>query len=271
MYRKRIPFFLSLACVLFFINVYIVSFRNTTTTPLFQYDPAESVPLLLMGGLRGIAVDFLWARAIARHDEKKYYELLTINNLIARLQPNFPAIWIFQSWNMAYNISYEWDSPQNKWKWIYAGLEFAKKGAVKNPTSGDLFFELGYMYVHLFNERYFKYADYYRTQLKEKNGEDNYESAIYWFRKSLQNRIEIHNSMSIERTICHTLWCASLCAEKEGNFDKALNYVESSVQEWNMYRTRHPDDRETNVSEFINTLEKKKESLQSLTKKDVWE
>ncbi len=271
MYRKRIPFLLSLACALFFVNVYIVSRHDTTTTPLFQYDPAESVPLLLMGGLRGIAVDFLWARAITRHDEKKYYEFLTINNLIARLQPNFPAVWIFQSWNMAYNISREWDSPQNKWKWIYAGLEFAKKGAVKNPNNGDLFFELGYMYVHLFNEQYFKYADYYRTQLKEKGGEDNYESAIQWFRKSLQHSIEIHNRLSVERTICHTLWHASLCAEKEGNFDKALNYVETALQEWNMYRTHHPEDTKTNVSEFISTLEKKKESLQSLSGKDVWE
>lgn len=271
MYRKRIPFLLSLACALFFVNVYIVSLHDTTTTPLFQYDPAESVPLLLMGGLRGIAVDFLWARAITRHDEKKYYELLTINNLIAKLQPNFPAVWIFQSWNMAYNISREWDSPQYKWKWIYAGLEFAKKGAVKNPNNGDLFFELGYMYVHLFNEQYFKYAGYYRTQLKEKDGEDNYELAIQWFRKSLQHSIEIHNRLSIERTICHTLWYASLCAEKEGNFDKALNYVEAALQEWNMYRTHHPDDTKTNVSEFISTLEKKKETLQSLSGKDVWE
>src|SRR3972149_5341124 len=139
MRRKRIGFLLALICAIFFVNICIHSFRDTQITNVFRYDPTESIPLLLLGGFRGIAVDFLWARAVTRHEEKKYYELLTINNLIAKLQPNFPAVWIFQAWNMAYNIAHEWDSPQNKWKWVSAGLLFARKGALKKPGRGDLF------------------------------------------------------------------------------------------------------------------------------------
>ncbi|MCF6157176.1 MAG: hypothetical protein E3K32_01085 [wastewater metagenome] len=224
------------------------------------------MPLLLLGSFRGIAVDFLWARAIARHEEKKYYELLTINNLISKLQPNFPAVWIFQAWNMAYNIAHDWDAPQNKWKWIRAGLNFAKKGALKNPRSGDLFFELGYMYLHLFDQRFFKFAEYYREQLKKEDKEDNYEASLYWLRKSLSNHLKLYNTLAVERTICHALSRASTCAEKEGNFDKALAYVELAIREWEVYRTNHPEDTLIHVNDFINNLEERKVFLQNVIK-----
>lgn len=272
-HRKRIVFLFIILCGIFFVHAWTVSFRNTPGTDVLRYDPTESVPLLLLGGFRGIAVDFLWARAIARYEEKKYYELLTINNLIAKLQPNFPAVWIFQSWNMAYNIANDWDAPQNKWKWIYTGLNFAKKGAIKNPDNGDLFFELGYMYLHLFDQRFFKYASYYREQLKKDAGEDNYESSLYWLRKSLLHAPKLHNILAIERTVCHALWYAALSAEKEGNFDRALRYTESATKEWETYRASHPEDASAQVSEFISMLEKKRESLQlhRFPKEDAWE
>lgn len=270
MFGKRTLLLFVLLCAIFFVNVCIISFRDISPNKAIHYDPTESIPLLLLGGFRGIAVDFLWARAIARHEEKKYYELLTINNLIAKLQPNFPAVWIFQAWNMAYNIAHEWDAPQNKWKWIYTGLNFAKKGAIKNPKSGDLFFELGYMYLHLFDQRIFKYAPYYREQLKKESGEDNYDASIYWLRKSLVNDPKLHNILAIERTICHALWHAALCAEKEGNFDRALHYTESAIHEWETYRTNHPEDTSTNVTEFISMMEKKRDFLQSLSSGNTW-
>jgi len=73
MQRKRIVLLAALICGIFFVNVYIASFHETSKTAVYRYDPSESVPLLLLGGLGGIAVDFIWARAIAQHEEKKYY------------------------------------------------------------------------------------------------------------------------------------------------------------------------------------------------------
>ncbi|GAB61710.1 MAG: hypothetical protein DWB56_00565 [Candidatus Jettenia sp.] len=266
MRRKRVFLLGILLGAIFLVNMGIVSLQDSSKPGIIHYDLTENIPVLLLGSFRGIAVDFLWARAIARHEEKKYYELLTINNLISKLQPNFPAVWIFQAWNMAYNIAHEWDAPQNKWKWIHAGLDFAKRGAVKNPKSGDLFFELGYMYLHLFDQRFFTYAAYYREQLKKEDGEDNYESSLYWLRRSLLNTPKLYNILAIERTICHALGYASACAEKEGNFDKALQYTESAIREWNTYRINHPEDALTYVDDFINTLEMKRVFLQTLLK-----
>ncbi|MCF6150059.1 MAG: hypothetical protein E3K37_15525 [Candidatus Kuenenia sp.] len=165
---------------------------------------------------------------------------------------------------MAYNIAHEWDSPQNKWKWIKAGLHFAKKGALKNPNSGDLFFELGYMYSHLFDDRYFKYTAYNREQLKKEDGEDNYDAALFWMRKSVLNAPKLRNIAAIERTICHTLWRAALCAEKEGKFGNALEHVETAIKEWKEYREKYPDDTLVEVNKFIKKLEEKKMALSGL-------
>ena len=48
-----------------------------------------------------------------------------------------------------------------------------------------------------------------------------------------------------------------LCAEREGNIDKALQYAELALNEWRTYRTNHPEDTLTNVSEFISAIGKK--------------
>jgi len=40
-----------------------------------------------------------------------------------------------------------------------AGLDFAEKGAIRNPTNGDLLFEIGYIYFHKFDSKSFEYAD----------------------------------------------------------------------------------------------------------------
>ena len=269
MYYKRKILFITLICAIFFVNTYIVSFHNSPASNGNRYEPAESISLLLLGGIRGIVVDLLWARAIARFEEKKYYELLTVNNLIAKLQPNFPAVWIFQAWNMAYNIAHEWDSPQNKWKWIDSGLAFARKGAEKNVHSGDLFFELGYMHLHLFDQRYFKFAAYNRKQLLQTKGVDNFEASLYWLRKSLLNNPKRHNPLAIERTVCHALGNASLCAENEENIDEALRYAGLALDEWKGYHKRHPDDTAVDANEFINAFEKKKAYLQGV-KEQHW-
>ncbi|MEK7788836.1 MAG: hypothetical protein AAB283_02875, partial [Planctomycetota bacterium] len=118
--------------------------------------------------------------------------------------------------------------------------------------------------------RVFKYAAYYREQLKQEDGEDNYEASLYWLRRALLHDPKLHNVLAIERTICHALWHASLCAEREGNIDKALQYAELALNEWKTYHTNHPEDTSTNVNEFIRAIEKKKEFLQRLPRRDVW-
>lgn len=246
----------------YFLQWRINYLRRESTLGTLYLDPTETIPMVLLGGFRGVMVDFLWIRGIARFEEKKYYELLTINNLIAKLQPHFPVVWIFQAWNMSYNIAYQWESPENKWKWIKAGLEFAEKGALKNPKSGDLLFELGYIYLHKFDSVSFKYADYYRERLKEETGKDNYEQALHWVRKSLNYGSMLRKMATMERTVCHILWRAALRAEKEGRLKDAFEYVTKSIKEWEVYLERHPDDPRGKAKSFLGEINEKKLQLE---------
>ena len=242
---------------LFFLQYRIDYLRRGPDSNHTNLDPLEVIPNVLLGSFRGVLVDLLWIRGIARHEEKKFYELLAINNMIAKLQPHFPAVWIFQAWNMCYNIAYEWDSPENKWRWIKAGLDFAEKGAARNPTNGDLLFEIGYIYFHKFDSKSFKYADYYRERLEEETGKNSYRQSLYWVKKSLNYNSLLRKRIVIERTVCHILWHASLQAEKDGKQKEAYEYAAESIKEWNAYLERHPDDPGGIAGSFLEKINEK--------------
>ena len=53
--------------------------------------------------------------------------------MITKLQPHFLAIWTFQSWNLAYNVSVEWDAPEDKYHWIKKGIQFVQQGVKQEP------------------------------------------------------------------------------------------------------------------------------------------
>ena len=71
--------------------------------------------LFLLGGFRGIVADFLWIRAEEYKKEHDWDRLEATVELITKLQPHFLSIWTFQGWNLAYNVSVEWDAPEDKY------------------------------------------------------------------------------------------------------------------------------------------------------------
>ena len=206
-------------------------------------EPVEVIPLLVLGGFRGIVVDFLWIRGMARHDEKRFFELKTIFDLIANLQPNIPDVWIFQGWNMAYNIAHNMQTKEGKWKWVKAGLAYMERGMPKNPASGEIAAYLGHMYRHKFNTVVFPLArvQYYRAQLA-KQGLDNFEQAIKCYRKAIGTGLRVTNESVIARAIAHTYRQAAQLAKKEGRQDDAISSLEEALGEWEAYAKVYETD-----------------------------
>lgn len=265
MFTKKLTYSLVIIILIFTILLLQkkINLIRNERRDIVRYDLSEMAPILLFGGFRAIAIDLLWIRGIAKHQEKQYYETMAINNLISKLQPDFPDVWTFQAWNMAYNIAYEWKGFENKWKWIKAGIEFAKKGAVKNPSNADIAFELGYMYLHLFNAKYFKHAEFCRERLKEEYNEDNYDEAVYWLKKSNKFESKIFNKSVMQRMVCHALWQAALQAEKDGRLKDALDYITKSIGEWDAYKGNFPDDPLAKSSEFLPLIEQKRGEIKA--------
>ena len=110
---------------------------------LGDIDPASSSMNLMLLGLRGVAANQLWLEAVNQKDRKQWNELEQTTNSIILLQPHFVQVWRFGGWNMAYNVSAEFDADEDRFAWVKKGAKFAKKGTDRNQLASELFHERG--------------------------------------------------------------------------------------------------------------------------------
>ena len=83
---------------------------------------------------RGIAANVLWTRAEELKKEQDWDRMKATVDLITKLQPHFLSVWTFQGWNLAYNVSVEWDAPEDKYEWIKKGIKFLQDGVEEEPA-----------------------------------------------------------------------------------------------------------------------------------------
>lgn len=101
------------------------------------------------GVVRGIAIMNLWITSEKLKEEGKYYAAHQYANWICTLQPRFPAVWSFQSWNMAYNISVATHTPRERWQWVYNGIRLLRdEGIPNNPKTANLYHQLAWTWFH---------------------------------------------------------------------------------------------------------------------------
>jgi hypothetical protein len=158
--------------------------------------------LALLGGARGIAANVLWTRAEELKKEQDWDRMETTVELITKLQPHFLSVWTFQGWNLAYNVSVEWDAPEDKYDWIKKGIQFLQDGVKKNRKSPDLIWDTAWTYYHklgfadesiilrrLFrddeDEAFKTYIDYSDSQQPEVHGDDNFLLGYGWFTRAV--------------------------------------------------------------------------------------
>ncbi len=102
---------------------------------------------VLLGGFRSILLDFLWMRAVSLQEEGKYFELVQLSDWICSLEPDIPEIWVFNAWNLSYNISVEFPTPEEKWNWVYQGIKLLRdKAIVYIPDSPLIYKELSWIF-----------------------------------------------------------------------------------------------------------------------------
>jgi hypothetical protein len=104
--------------------------------------------LALLGGARGMAANVLWTRAEELKRDQDWDRMKATVDLITKLQPHFLSVWTFQGWNLAYNVSVEWDAPEDKYEWIKQGIKFLQEGVKKNDRSPDLVWDTAWTYYH---------------------------------------------------------------------------------------------------------------------------
>ncbi len=111
---------------------------NTTSArpQLGEIDPASETIKLATLGMRGVAANLLWQKANDYRKTEDWVNLSATLEQIAKLQPNFVSVWIFQGWNLSYNISVEFDDYHDRYYWVIQRHRLPEgRHAVQHRTS----------------------------------------------------------------------------------------------------------------------------------------
>ncbi len=116
-----------------------------------EVELTSSAVRLSLTGSRGLAVTFLWAAALKKQEQHEWNELELMVSSITKLQPYFISPWLFQSWNLSFNVAVECDRARDKYYYISRGLEMLAEGERRNhkppaPGNPDMRYYLGFTY-----------------------------------------------------------------------------------------------------------------------------
>jgi len=101
-----------------------------------EADLGGSTIRLALSGARGFAITFVWIMAIDKQKKHEWNQVDLLVNAITKLQPHFLTPWLFQSWNLAYNVSVESDRVADKYYYISRGIELLAQGERVNRGHG---------------------------------------------------------------------------------------------------------------------------------------
>lgn len=166
---KRLAIGLLLFCAMLFCGHTLVKVQRRTFPAAALTTEVRDASALLQIGLssfRGILCEVLWFRISALQQEDRYAEIVPLTDWLTRLDPRSTGAWIFNAWNLAYNISIMYGEPAKRWSWVERGLNLLKEGALAwNPGTPELYAEIGWVYEHKLGTKTDPAHVYYRETL----------------------------------------------------------------------------------------------------------
>jgi hypothetical protein len=154
--RQRKFLYLGLIVVLFTAgwawrhNVIDVQARNLAVKEgsRGEVELVGSVVRLSLTGSRGLATCILWNSAIEAQKKNQWNQLEVLVRSLTKLQPYFITPWLFQSWNLSYNVSVESDRVRDKYFYMTRGIELLGEGERQNSFHPDLRWSIGFYTQH---------------------------------------------------------------------------------------------------------------------------
>lgn len=174
--RAKKILMLLVAAVLLFVSGRVESNLNrdraalgiTISQPLQDAPPVLALTTQALGGFRGLISNFLWMRANDLQINDQYFEAAQLANWITDLEPHFTQVWVYQGWNMAYNISVKFKDYPDRWRWVKNGIELLRdRGLQYNPDDLLIYRELAWFYQHKMGADLDDANVYYKTQWAE--------------------------------------------------------------------------------------------------------
>jgi hypothetical protein len=121
----------------------------TRTDTLDNAPPMLAFTTVALGGFRGLISNYLWIRANDLQLDDKYFEAAQLADWITALEPHFTQVWLFQAWNMAYNISVKFKDFPDRWRWVERAIELLRDDGLRyNPNDVLMYRELAWFFQH---------------------------------------------------------------------------------------------------------------------------
>jgi hypothetical protein len=137
----------------------------TRTDALDNAPPMLAFTTVALGGFRGLISNYLWIRANDLQLDDKYFEAAQLADWITALEPHFTQVWLFQAWNMAYNISVKFKDFPDRWRWLERGIELLRDDGLRyNPNDVLMYRELAWFFQHKMGQNLDDANWYYKQQ-----------------------------------------------------------------------------------------------------------
>lgn len=187
--------------------------HNLGQSTLGEVDPASATMTFVLLGFRGLAANQLWLQADQQKQQKDWPALESTVNSIILLQPHFKKVWEFQGWNLAYNVSAEWDSVPDRYYWVKEGGKFLMQGCRRIQRYPELYWETGRVLGAKIgrSDEWRQFRRFFKSdpnvaefeggpdpEIAEHDGTlflDNYLAAKHWFRQANQQDLEFNQRM----------------------------------------------------------------------------
>ncbi|HET6246760.1 MAG TPA: hypothetical protein VFE47_03600 [Tepidisphaeraceae bacterium] len=181
-------------------NAHLVNIRGTAAARSTLGNMDSFALALLLGGLRGPLIMFLWP---AIENQKADHDLKSVDTMIEwvrLLQPEFDSVHLFQIWNKAYNISAMMASPANKYTVIMEAIDYAGKVDQEKPGDLNILGAMANVYGGKFGSTNLPEFAFYGKQFREDSMTEANRAAAYPEEKKYYQRLYKWESLSDEKS-----------------------------------------------------------------------
>jgi hypothetical protein len=106
-------------------------FNTSNVEILKDLPPSLQVTSVALGPMKGLLADIIWWRAERMQENKEFFESMQLTEWMTSLQPTYPSVWAYQGFNLSFNVSYNFSNTDERWKWVYAGIELMRDRGLK--------------------------------------------------------------------------------------------------------------------------------------------
>jgi len=192
-------------------------------------DLASQATILVLGGFRGPYAVWLWMQAEEEKHRNAHFDLIDRYTRIAALQSEYPQMWAYHGWNLAWNISAQWHSLDRKYQWIRRATEFLQEGNRKNPHNAEIMAALGRIYCEKLGRS--QEADYYRARVREDEGRSTFLIAYEWYDRARQTNDRYRTlGGSLSKAVVYSQACHNLSYYATERTAEAFTTLKKSLE-----------------------------------------